>query len=317
MKSWSGAAWVAVNRIFIGYVRADATVINAAYACEPTSLSPIRRFEVFGDGSDGFLDVNAGTTTIDTLKQYTAVVVRGAAGVINHTATTLLDTASIVLDLYSQGPIILIRTGGAAGIVLTGKGAPSGVPAVGAGGGGSGSTSGATGGGGGGGTSAGGKGGYAYPYQHLGAVMYGGDGGIAGGGAGGNGAVIFFPTSGIRHPISARWGLGTGGGAGGGSGVAVGGAGGAGGGSAMIAAPAFVIGVNNNLLAKGADGSVGPGDSRGGGGGGGGGIIMVYSRNYINSGTVSAVGGTGGGSGGASSGAGGNGFAGLIMNKKF
>src|SRR5579872_5909716 len=34
MFRWSGSAWVAVSRIFIGYARADSGSVNARYACE-------------------------------------------------------------------------------------------------------------------------------------------------------------------------------------------------------------------------------------------------------------------------------------------
>lgn len=298
MKSWSGAAWTNVSRIFIGYVRADSASINARYACEPIGISPLDRYSFYGSGSNGFLDVSAGTTTIDDTKAYTAVVVRG--GTLNHGASL-----TSITTIQCQGVFILLSPGT---INLNGLGLSGGAGATGAGTAGGTGGEGGRGGGGGGGTNAGGAGGNGLQNNRQ-ATSGGGTGGTGGGGAGGTGG------NALSSPGPGRVGFfifpqGAPGGGGGGSGAAAGANGGAAGGAFEIKSPVFAVGSGATFSAKGAAGSNGPAASRGAGGGGGGGTITVYFRNSFQSGTIDVSGGAGGTSGGAGSGAGGPGGTG-------
>lgn len=303
MKTYNGSSWVASSKIAIGYVRADAAVINATYACEPIGFTPFDRRKI-SSGADGFLNVTAGTTTIDTTKNYTAVVVISTAN-INHTAASTVGK----MVLKSQGVVALM---GSSGIELNGLGRSGGAGATGTGSSVSIYGFGGGGGGGGGGTSGGGAGSPTGNPSYLAASVGTGVAGTPGGGAGGTG-----PTSVISSLAFQSPGLfGGGGGGGGGDGGSAGGNGGAGGGSVEIVCSCLAATSGSVLRANGANGVVGGGANRGGGGGGGGGIIQIFSRNYLMNGTATANGGTGGGSGGAGSGAGGNGGAGVVSQVK-
>lgn len=301
MKRYNGAAFVAVARVFIGYVRADAAAINARYVCEPIGLDPYSRFWRFGDGSDGFLDIT-GTIPIQGTKRYTAVVVRGA-GILNH--STSVNTLAVPY-IYSQSIIACVGT---AGVDLNGLGRAAGSGTTTTGGAGASGGLGGGGGGGGGGTSGGGAGGTYVPTFHFGAQA-GGAAGTTLGGTGGLGPSSAMPGG---LPPGSMWGCGAGGGGGGGDGAVAGGNGGAGGGSTNMFAPAIAIGASAVIRANGANGTAGSAAARGGGAGGGGGVVLLYSSNFFNDGTLSATGGTGGGAGGAGAGAGGNGGAGLAV----
>lgn len=298
MKAWDGSAWQLVSRVFIGYVRADSGSINARYCCEPIGIAPLDRFNFYGDGSDGFLDVSAGTTTIDNVLRYSAVVVRG--GTLNHSS----GVANIT-TIQSQGIFVVLGSGA---INLNGLGTGGG--AGGTGTGNSGGTGGEAGrgGGGGGGTSAGGSGGSGLQNNRFN-TSGGGTAGTAGGGAGGTGG------NAIGSPGPGRTGFfippqGASGGGGGGNGASAGGNGGAGGGAFEIKTPTFAVASGITLTARGGNGANGPAASRGAGGGGGGGGFTIYFRNNFLSGSFDVAGGGGGSSGGAGSGAGGNGGTG-------
>ncbi|NUN50846.1 MAG: hypothetical protein HUU15_18725, partial [Candidatus Brocadiae bacterium] len=141
MQRWTGSAWETVNRIFIGYVRADGGAINARYACEPIGMSPLERFETFGNAADGFLDVSSGTTTIDNILRYSAVTVRD--GTLNHSSAV-----TSITTLQVQGIFIVLSPGT---VNLNGLGTSGGAGATGAGGTGPTGGEGGRGGGGGGG----------------------------------------------------------------------------------------------------------------------------------------------------------------------
>lgn len=304
MKTYNGSAWVASAVIFIGYVRADSAVIDARYVCEPAGLTPRRRWAELGTGADGFLDVSAGTTTIDGLKQYTAIVVRGT-GTLTHTAA-----AALALNVRSQGPVVAIGTG-AINLVGKGKAAVAGsttTPSASAA-----SGFGATGGSGGGGSNAGGNSG-----AHTQSSSVSQQGGKTGGGAGAAGsageassAVLPAGWDGFLHNIH-----GGAGGGGGGDGAAAGGNSGAGGGGMNLTASAIAVGATATFSASGADGVAGAAANRGGGGGGGGGILNLRAGNYFETTAIVAAGGAAGGSGGAGSGAGGAGGAGQVFRAR-
>lgn len=305
MKSWNGAAWVVSNKVAIGYVRADGGAINAAYACEPIRMDPYTRFSVFGDGSDGFMNITAGTNSLGRVFQATALIVSGT-GAITHSG----PNGTAISTIKSQGPVVFL-VAAAASFDGKGRGGGAGALAVGAGGGNG--AYGGSGGGGGGGTSAGGAGGNQWLTATMAAAL-GGAAGAALGGAGGAGTATGFPTGGIstNYPTT----VGNGGGGGGGDGVAAGGNGGAGGGQINLWAPVITVAAASGITALGINGVAGSAAARGGGGGGGGGIINLYYRNLFNAGTISAAAGTGGAAGGAGAGAGGLGGAGLVVSQR-
>lgn len=303
MKTWNGAAWVASTKVCIGYVRADAAAINARYVCEPIGAFPLWRWQTFGDGSDGFLDVT-GTTTLDDTKRYTAVVIRGSGKILQ---TAGGGANAYPLTIKSQSIIACVGT---SGIDLNGLGRAFGAGSTTTGATGSTTGLGGSGGGGGGGTSAGGAGGAAGRTGILaGASNAGGTAGTTLGGTGGAGVASSIPAGGLE--AQTLFCLGNGGGGGGGDGAVAGGNGGSGGGTAWLYAAVIAIGASAVVRAEGNPGVAGSAAARGGGGGGGGGVIMALCRNFMNSGSFSAVGGAIGASGGAGSGAGGVGGAGV------
>lgn len=309
MKRFDGAAFVGVSRIFIGYARADAGAVNARYACEPAGLTPRERFQLFGDGADGFGDFSVTTAIFgfnNSSRRYTAVVVRSAALV--GIATADLNSGAL---LRSQGPVVVI---GAGSELRNQAGTAGGAGQTGVGSAGAGAPYGGGGGGGGGGTNAGGAGGNSSRHSGAGATGTGGTAGGAGGGAGGVGGASRQAT--FDHEDWIVSSSGAGGGGGGGDGAAAGGNGGQGGGYLPVWAPVVAVGAGAKIQANGANGAAGPGASRGGGGGGGGGTVHMRYRNLFNDGTIEAVGGTGGASGGAGSGAGGAGGPGIVWSSR-
>jgi hypothetical protein len=301
MYEWSGSAWTRVYRVYIGYVRADSSEQDARYACEPIGLDPWTRGELFGYAKLGFLDISSGTTTLNNVNYYAAVVVRGT-GNIAHTANVVNQ-----LNISAQGVIAFL---GSATMNLNGLGRSGG--AGGTAGGSAGTTGGYGGGGGGGGggsTGAGGSGG-GRPHVSSNATNTVASGGATGANAGAAGSASAHATTSHFRSMGSWKTNGSGGGGGGGSGSA-GGNGGAGGGGATLAAACIAHGASTVLSANGSNGTAGAGSGRGGGGGGAGGVLYFISRNLFNSGTVTVSGGTGGAAGGGSSGAGGAGGAGI------
>lgn len=280
MFRWNGASWAAVNRIFIGYIRCDGGVVNARYSCEPINLSPIARFRQLGNGSEGFLELIAGTTVIDGFHQYSAVVIRGTA-IVKHTGLS-----NVPMELRSQGVIAVLDT---AMIDLNGLGFPGGPSFVGAQG--NPGTGGGTGGGGGAGgalfnsTAGGAGGGHPTPMSPL--LVGGGVGAVNS--AGGPGAPSAFVT--INPARFIAFGYGNGGGAG--SGGINFGPGSPGGGYLALFAATIVVGAGAIIRAEGLQGIQGFGN-QGAGGGGGGGIIQLFALIVYNSGTISVNGGLGG-----------------------
>lgn len=279
MKRWDGSAWQNVSRVFIGYVRADSGAINARYACEPIGLPPLERYSLLGDGSDGFLDVSSGTTTIDGYKFYRAVVVR-STGDLRHTAT-----ATTLLAIYCQGVFLVLNS---SGVNLAGLGRSGGAGGTGVGTAGGGAGEGGGGGSGGGGTSAGAAGGGRLPVSAS--VAQPAAGGSAGGGAGNNGGASVTSVG----PGAGFWNylLGNGGGGGGGNGASAGGDGGDGGGSLQLKASCVALASGASAVATGNNGTAGPAANRGGGGAGGGGSFVFFYRNLFNDGTIDVAGGT-------------------------
>jgi hypothetical protein len=303
MKTWNGAAWVASNKVMIGYVRADAAAINARYVCMPIGAYPLWLYNSYGDGSDGFLDVSAGTTTIDTVKRYTAVVVRSTGAIVHSSGG---GTTAFPPVIYA--PMVALI--GTVGMDLNGLGRPGSNGAITTPSAPVGTGIGGSGGGGGGGTNAGSAG---APFNRTTILASGtssaGAAGTALGGAGGAGTASPYPAGGLKSPMS--WTIGNGGGGGGGDGAVAGGNGGAGGGGFHVICAVMAIGASAFFRGDGTAGVAGSAAARGGGGGGGGGVVIAVCRNFFNSGTFTALAGNAGGSGGAGAGAGGAGGAGV------
>jgi hypothetical protein len=301
MNTWNGAAWVASNKVMIGYQRCDSGGPTGDAVSMPIGAYPLWIWENFGNGSDGFLDVSAGTTTIDNAKNYTAVIVRGA-GTLQHSANGVGNQLSIRCQtIYAQI--------GTSGLDLKGLGRQAAAGGTGAGAAGNLGGTGGSGGGGGGGTSAGGAGGTRVRSGTFQASS-GGTGGSAGGGAAGAGTATDYP-SGNGRPFG-FCSLSAAGGSGGGSGAANGGTGGSGGGTAFLSAPVIDITAASIIRVDGANGTAGAAAACGGGGGGGGGILELVYRNLFQNQAPTALAGSGGGAGGAGGAAGGNGGAGLV-----
>jgi len=300
MLQWNGSTWISVSRVFIGYARADSAAIASRYACEPLDLTPIQRYSILGTGSDGFLDLSAGTTTIDGLKQYSAIVLRGTATLVHTTAATTQ------MELISQGIAIMLGT---ANINLTGLGLPGGPNGV--------TAAGVPGKGGGFGGAGAGGGGVAT------AVNVGGgritlnsaspDGGGAAGNPGGTGAASIFLSTLPKRQV--YFGYGNGGGSGNGANPNNAGVGGAGGGSITITAACIALATGTTIHVDGGGGGTGFAPQTGGGGGGGG-TAQLISRTLFNSGTFTAAGGGGGGGAGGSA-PGGTGGAGALVTISF
>ncbi len=288
MQRWNGAAWVNVNRIFIGYVRADAGTIDARYVCEPLMLYPMQRFLTRGTGVDGFLEVTAGTTTLDGSKNYTAVVIRGT-GVVKHTAN-----APTQLNWGVQGIVVLLGTGG---IDLNDLGGPRGVDGAAGGNGG-------LGGGGGGGShgtanSTAGGNHYALPISF--AERGGGAISPADNVPGGTGEDSAIPADGLLEPVPFNLYGGGGGNAGHAGGIPA--VSSPGGGGIQIECASLAISSTALFRANTSNGTNGIGSGNGGGSTGGGGVLAVFARSFWNDGTSftatpGAVGGEGGGTGG-------------------
>ena len=268
----------------------------------PASTSDI----MYGDGSDGALNVASGTTTLTTDKiyQYQSInVANGATLTIGGAA----DNKPLVM--YVRGNVTIAGT-----INLSGKGAVGGsggawssptagsagigYSGFGAGGGGGGGESGDSGSNGGNGNA--GSGYTAGSGGAKGTASYAADG------AAGGGCVALITGFTVQDFLKA--GLiplsqGAGGGQGGGSSNAsnywvAGGAGGRGGGSIAIICGG-AVNISGSINCSGAVGSGGgsngySGDSGGGGGGGGGVIVIIYKGTYSLTGTLNVAGGTGG-----------------------
>lgn len=298
MNSWNGSAWVAVNRIFIGYVRADSGTINARYVCEPIGVDPFLRYQKGGDGSDGFLDLISGTTTIDGSHQYTAVIARGTTKIV-HTAVS-----KQLLEILTQSMVVLLDT---ASIDVTGLGFIGGVhsnttPTAGQGGG----LGGAGGNGGSGGST--GVGGGHISLTSLVPFAGGGYDGFGDGLPGDDSPLIGNP---YLRDLMFPYGNGGGGGRG-----TNGGDGSPGGGYFEIHTPLIVLATGAALKAEGAPGNAG--FAAGAGGSGGGGVIALEYRILVNGGTISVVGGVSVGSpGGGAARSGGAGGSGAVLTRKF
>lgn len=292
MMRFNGVAFVAVNRIFIGYVRADAGTINARYVCEPIGYEPLDRWHLFGTGVDGFLEVSAGTTTIDGTRNYTAIVVRGA-GTLNHTNAI----TNSILYPQTQGIVAVIGT---LGIDFNGLAYANNDVAGMGGAGGSGGGSNVT-------ASVAGTN-HVTPYR---VVSFGGGAGVAASTTGNAGEASFL-TGGLRNPVYMML-YGNHGSAGGDNGLLL--TQGKGGGGMIQIAAAIAIGTAAFIRANGTAGGDSPGGNVAGNGGGGGGVIQLFSRNFFNDGTFTATAGAGGAGAGVG-GSGGPGGAGAAVHSR-
>lgn len=308
MYKYSGAAWVAEDVICIGAVRADGGNINAAYGCEPAALTPWTRRFYLGNGSDGYLSITAGTTTINTFKQYTGIMMTG--GTITQTGGTGVILIPIIC---CQSARVLLGTSSVS-FAAKSAAAVSGGTGAGTAGGNLFSFGGQGGGGGGSPSAAGGKGG------NISSLTFGNNtaGNVNGGASGAAGTV------GIASAISQTGGIpfgafvlggasyGAGGGAGAGDSGNNGGNGGIGGGCAVLRASFVVIGSTATQTCSGGAGANGSAGNTGAGGGGGGGLVddFAFSEFDYNGSTNTAAGGAGGtGAGtGKDGGAGGAGY---------
>lgn len=289
MYRWDGAAWASVDRIFIGYSRVDSAVPDPRYGCEPFMLAPMDRYSKLGDGSDGFLDISSGTTTIDGLHRYTAVIIRGT-GKLKHTANGPLP-----MHVKVQGLTVLCGIAGS-GINLDGLGFGNKASGKGEGGG-------LGGGGGGSGNVAGVDGGDQAKLMNYTTFTPGGLQSITDNVQGGTGPAAALDARGIATVPTNLYGN-----QGGGSQLPNGG--GKGGGAMVMWCAAFWMNAITVLSSNGLDGGIT------GGAGGGGGIIIIFARSVLLTGTASAVGGQGGAEGGGQDSAGGIGGAGGIYSQE-
>lgn len=306
MYRYSGAAWVAVNRIFLGVARTSGAAIDGV-VCEPYRLSPQKRFELFGDASDGILTVT-GATNISASKQYSFVCIDGAA--LSHVAILV---SQLGVFIRSQNPILIINAGS---VNVNGKGSTGRPGTTGAGGNWGDNTGplGGTGAGGGGSNiNAGGAG---AGHQDIVRTGFSSGGGTAGAinTAGGTGQASAAPNYKGFSVSGSGFGPsnGIGGGSGGGDGINNGGDAGSAAGNAVLIAPSVLIAAGCSVTANGGNGTAGVAGNAGGGGGGGGGTAIVAGGFVNNLGTISATGGTGGG-GVGTGGAGGNGGPGTAL----
>lgn len=268
---------------------------------------------VFGDGSDGNVTINSGTTTLTRDMYYNDLTVSGTGLLIPDGYRVFVRGT---LTVTGAGTIRAIGGAGAAGGAAgTGGGGTAGAAASSAGVLGAGASGGA------GGATGNGAAGSDVTNSLGGAGGAGGSTSIpATGGAAGSVTAPASGTGGVRH-LEARLGRvesttsfvilnggasGGGGASGSGSPQAVGGGGGAGGGVVSISARVIDLsgvvfgtttgGIRADGGAGGAGGAnVGP-HGAGGGGGGGGGVLLLCYRRLI--GTAFSVEGGAGGAGG-------------------
>lgn len=304
------------------------SAIESQTAIEEAVSNSAIGLSLFGDGSDGDVSLNSGTTTLARTMFYnnltlnsTAIVNPNGFKIYVKGALSLNTTSSIKFNGFN-GNNASTTTGGSA------VGGPTGVET------GSGGTGGT--GGSGNGASSNGQPGNS-PSTIVGLGGNGGAGGNGGNtsvGSGGiatsGGVVTLRPErtiSGDFHASSAAFkggGAGGAGGAAGGSGLLAngggGGSGGTGGGIIIIFCKSFnntsSVGITANG-GNGGNGDIGTGTNRGGGGGagsGGGGYIHLITQKVIALGTLTVTGGTGGtgGAGGGTGVAGASGSSGSI-----
>ena len=285
----------------------------------------IHNYQFGGDGSDGALNVAAGTTTIDTsagavIKQYTSVTIAAGA-----TLSKTQDSNPLIIlvsgNVSISGTVNFASKGGSGGATAT-NGSPNvytGTPSGGLGGTGKWNTnvSGGTqwrgtGGGGGGGAYNGGRGTFlgsaayrVYDYWESGEptvrdLIYP----HAGAGHGGSGWLSFSSfLLNLSTPREFLISSCAGGGGGGSTGDAGGAAGGIGGGSLyMEVYGTYTTVAGSALTFNGANGSAGAGGGGGGGGGGAGSYVLKVNGTITNNAITPTV--AGGTSGGAVGGAG-------------
>jgi hypothetical protein len=276
----NAGSYAASPSIVLGVVDVNATPLIDFTLSEPFRLSPFKRIELFGTGSDGTLAVTSGTTTIDVFKQYASATVTG--GTLNGTAYSATNTTVTGVAFQSQNPVMII--GGT--VTQTGKGRVTASPGTGVGANGSqGSLGGSGGGGGGSGTTsaAGGTGGNHYGVTTFATNAQGGTAGAATPTAGGAGtaSAAMYP---YMYYLSNC--AGASGGNGAGDGTNNGGQGGAAGGTIFIKAPSILVASGISVVANGGNGGNGAAGNAGGGGAGGGGCL------FLNGGFVSSSGAT-------------------------
>jgi hypothetical protein len=265
----------ATATIFLGVIALDNSGGVLGIANEPWNLSPLRRFELFGNGGctaasctpSQQIVLSPGPTTLDGWNQYTALEIVG--GTVNHTtlgsnapgffgfSQNAVLIASNPTNIGSLTASALGRAGGTAGTNSQAGGSPAVCGFGGAGGGG-----------GGGSVTAGGAG---ASHDNIFAVSTSTGGG--GGGAVGahNGTIGTAATNVMPFyfgPIGYS-GCG-GGGGGGGASTHTGGVGGVGGGGLFLKAPSITIYDSTNHPVVAADGAVGGNSNNADSGGGGG-----------------------------------------------
>jgi hypothetical protein len=296
----NGGSFSAQASLVLGVAVVSSSPAVVAVLSEPYRLNPYKRYEVFGNGSEGALTVT-GTSTVNNMHQYNFVLVDG--GTLTHSAG-----ATMGLFITSQNPVLLISSGA---ISVNAKGASGGTGGTGTGPAANGGYEpGATGGGGGGAGSlyTGGAGGSIVGLT----VQAGGIGGGAGGGVGANGTggSSTVTAIGLLTYNNYVMGFSGGGGAGAGDGSSNGGSGGRSGGVVVIRAPSILIASGASISAVGGNGTAPAGGNAGGGGGAGGGTAIA-AAGFITDGAGGSPTPTAtGGNYGAGSGTGGHGGAG-------
>lgn len=297
MSSTGSAAYVNDPIVPIAVSVITNAGVELATAYWGPRMTPWRVMELFGQGDDGALHNQTGTSANKSgAFHFTSLIVSGGNLVHGSVASTFLDGI-----WFSQAPVVICGTGtiacngGNAGANANGGGqvgatgnAASTAPA-----GAAGFIGGAGGGGGGATAHAGG----------LGGGRFTGGGGAANGGTAGTTA----PTAGATGATAISYAkrttnvityvtvfIGGAGGAGGGDGTNAGGSGGGSGGGVRMHAPGLVIASGSSWTCNGGNGGNGAGGNAAGGGGGGGGFAGFRGQYMINNGTWSAAGGTGG-----------------------
>lgn len=315
----SGGAFAVTPIIPLAVCVVDSTGTLLGSAYWGPRWTPFKVMEICGQGSDGSVNLQTGTSVVQGFRQYTSFVCSGG----NYNESTASGTLTAGVMIYSQAPIIVCN-GGTVNADGAGPNGGSGTTQASGAGAAANTSSGMGGCGGGGGgssTAIGAIGGSLSGYYTTSA------GGIGGGAAGttaptGGGNGSSNPTIIPLFATSYFIGLsGTGGGGGAGdnaSASTTGGAGGNGGGMVLMRAPGLLVTSGSNVSANGTNGSTpATGTNGSGGGGGGGGFVLAWVGYLSNAGTITANGGTGGAKKGSGTGtAGGTGGQGKVSTQR-
>jgi hypothetical protein len=310
MYRWDGAAWVNVDRIFIGFAKRKAGSILSIPTCSAALLTPYKRFKLFGDCRDGFKIVTGGTDSITDTGIFAAVIWDSCT--VQHpleliTAAPLIHAQNVIalfgvsVDLKGRG-----RQAPAAGTNTTGSNGNGGCNAC------------RSGAGGGGSAGAGGLGGNRLVAASLGGSTGAPVGGALGPNNGDSSEDYDLGDNRLTDSPELEVQFGPSGGNGGGTGVAVGGRGGHGGGAMGFFGGEVLRDATTTFDLRGDDGETPVGAGKGGGGGASPGIGAMQGAQLfdLNPAGDNVLGGTGGAPGDGTAGYGGNSGQGHIFKEK-